>query len=250
MTNNHTIAVISDIHSNVYALEAVLQNIEARGIETIVNLGDTLFGPIDPIKTAEMLMSKDDITNIMGNCDRYLLQDQMDSETFQYVKPLLNQEMLQWIQSFKKTWIFEDILFCHGTPFADDKYLLEQVTPSGVIEKSVDVLMTELASVTQKLIVCGHTHISKSIWLPDGKMIVNPGSVGFPAYFEEEPHPHCMESKTPHAKYLTLSRNKDSWIIDHILVSYNYELAAQRAEENNRKDYSYAIRYGRAHVNN
>jgi predicted phosphodiesterase len=161
-----TMAVISDIHSNVYALEAVLSDIDSRGIKTIVNLGDTLFGPIDPIKTAELLMKRSEITNIMGNCDRYLLQDQMESVTFHYVKPLLTQEIHHWIQSFKKTWVFEDLLFCHGTPFADDKYLLDEVSSHGVVEKSVHTLMSELAPVAQKLIFCGHTHIQKSVWLP------------------------------------------------------------------------------------
>lgn len=230
----------------MYALEAVLNDIDSRGIKTIVNLGDTLFGPIDPIRTAELLLKRPDIINIMGNCDRYLLQEQMESVTFHYVKRLLTIEIHNWIQSFKKTWVFEELLFCHGTPFVDDEYLLEDVSTCGVVEKSVDALMSELAPVAQKVIFCGHTHIQKSVWLPDGKLIVNPGSVGLPAYYEEVPHPHFMESKTPHAKYLTVSRKDDSLLIEHILLPYNYELAAHRAEQNGRKDYSYAIRYGRA----
>lgn len=67
MNNENAIAVISDIHSNVYALEAVLRDIDLRGIKTIVNLGDTLFGPIDPMKTAEILMNRPNLIHIMGN---------------------------------------------------------------------------------------------------------------------------------------------------------------------------------------
>ncbi|MFW5438436.1 metallophosphoesterase family protein [Paenibacillus apiarius] len=74
--------------------------------------------------------------------------------------------------------------------------------------------MSELAPVPQKVIFCGHTHIQKSVWLPDGKWIVNPGSVGLPAYSEDAPHPHYMESKTPHTKYL---------ISDKIVYQYNQE---------------------------
>lgn len=94
-----------------------------------------MFGPTDPIKTAELILKRPDIINIMGNCDRYLLQEQMESVTFHYVKPVLTPEIHDWIQSFKKTWVFEDLLFCHGTPFADDEYLLEEVTTYGVIKK-------------------------------------------------------------------------------------------------------------------
>jgi diadenosine tetraphosphatase ApaH/serine/threonine PP2A family protein phosphatase len=118
----------------------------------------------------------------------------------------------------------------------------------GVIEKSVEVLMSELAPFAQKMIFCGHTHVQKSVWLPDGKFIVNPGSVGLPAYSEEIPYPHCMESMTPHAKYLIASQINNSWFVEHILLPYNYEIAAQRAEQNGRNDYAFAIRYGRAEV--
>ncbi|WP_342562211.1 metallophosphoesterase family protein [Paenibacillus sp. FSL R7-0345] len=246
LNKSSSIAVISDIHSNSYALEAVLNDIDSRGIKTIVNLGDTLFGPIDPIKTAELLMKRPHITNIMGNCDRYLLQDQMDSLTFHYVKPLLTQEINHWIQTFNRTCIIDDLLFCHGTPLSDDEYLLDEVSIHGVVEKSVEKLMSELAFVDQKLIFCGHTHKQKTVWLPDGKWIVNAGSVGLPAYFEDTPHPHYMESKTPHAKYVIVSRNDQSWVLENILLPYDYELAAQRADQNDREDYSYAIRYGRA----
>lgn len=64
------IAIISDIHSNSLALEAVLKDISARDIQLIVNLGDSLFGPIDPLGTAKQLMDNKKIINIMGNCDQ------------------------------------------------------------------------------------------------------------------------------------------------------------------------------------
>lgn len=246
MNNENAIAVISDIHSNVYALEAVLRDIDIRGIKTIVNLGDTLFGPIDPLKTAAILMNRPNLIHIMGNCDRYLLQEEMNSITFHYVKPLLTQEILAWIQSFHRAWADEELFFCHGTPFSDDKSLIEEVTPHGVLAKSVDILMSELALVPQKLIFCGHTHVAKSVWLPDGKFIVNPGSVGLPAYYEKEPFPHSMEAMTPHARYAIASKHHGSWQMEQILLPYDYELAAQKAERNDRDDYAYAIRSGRA----
>lgn len=246
--NNHSIAVISDIHSNADALEAVLHDIDSRGIQTIVNLGDTLFGPLDPIKTAELLMERPGMIHIMGNCDRYLLQEQMESVTFQYVKPLLTPDMLNWIGAFQKQWIHDDLLFCHGTPYADDVYLLENVAPYGIDEKSPNALMVELTGIAQKVIFCGHSHVPKSVWLPDGKLVVNPGSVGLPAYFEEEPYPHSMESKTPHAKYVTVKPQAGSWQVAHISVPYDFEKAARKAEENGRTDYAHAIRTGRAEL--
>ena len=136
----------------------------------------------------------------------------------------------------------DDFLFCHGTPFADDVYMLEEVSPFGSADKSVGTLTVELSSLEQNIIFCGHTHVPKSVSLPDGKLIVNPGSVGLPAYFEETPHPHTMESKSPHAKYVIVAPFDNSWRVEHVNLPYDFELAAKRAEENNRSDYAYAIR--------
>ncbi|SDD65802.1 Calcineurin-like phosphoesterase superfamily domain-containing protein [Priestia aryabhattai B8W22] len=61
------IAIISDIHGNSLALEAVLSDISRRGINTIFNLGDSLYGPLDPLGTFKLLMEHEhDITHIMG----------------------------------------------------------------------------------------------------------------------------------------------------------------------------------------
>lgn len=241
-------AVISDIHSNVYSLEAVLQDIDSRGIPHIVNLGDTLFGPIAPVQTAELLMGKTNVMNIMGNCDRYLLQSELVSPTFQYVKPQLTQEITEWLRSFRTAWVYEDLLFCHGTPSSDETYLLEEVTPDGAREKGEEALMRELADIPQSVIFCGHTHLQKLIALPDGKRIVNAGSVGLPAYEEDAPYPHVMESGSPHARYVTVSRNLGSWLVEPVLLAYDYEQAASAAERNGRMDYSHAIRTGLARI--
>lgn len=82
----------------------------------------------------------------------------------------------------------------------------------------------------------------------DGKLVLNPGSVGFPAYYEEEPFPHVMESKSPHAKYAVLWRTEVGWRIEKVALPYDWELAARRAEEQGRPDYSHAIRKGYAHI--
>ncbi|RIX51520.1 metallophosphoesterase [Paenibacillus nanensis] len=248
MDRMDSFAVISDIHSNVYALEAVLQDIESRGIPHIVNLGDTLFGPIAPVETAELLMGKPNVTNIRGNCDRYLLQSEPASPTFQYVKPLLTQEINGWLRSFRTTWAYEELLFCHGTPFSDETYLLEEVTPDGAREKDVEALMRELADIPQSVIFCGHTHLQKLVTLPDDRRIVNAGSVGLPAYEEDAPYPHVMESGSPHARYATVSRRSGSWRVEPVLLAYDYEQAARAAERNGRMDYSHAIRTGRARI--
>ncbi|MFC4098900.1 metallophosphoesterase family protein [Paenibacillus xanthanilyticus] len=238
------IAVISDIHGNKQALEAVLRNIDARGIPRIVNLGDALFGPLDPVGTAKLLMARPNMTHIRGNCDRYLLQDEMDSATFRYVKPQLTAEIEAWLRAFARTAVLSDALFCHGTPFSDEAYLLEEVTASGVRDRDRDALMAELAPIGQRVIFAGHTHLQKTVRLPDGKLLVNPGSVGLPAYEETLPFPHAMESGTPHARYAIASRQGEQWDIELVALTYAHEEAAEIAARNGRDDYSHAIRYG------
>ena len=66
-----SLAVIADIHGNRWALEAVLQDIDRRGIQQIVNLGDHLTGPLDPAGTADLLIEHG-MLSVCGNDDRML----------------------------------------------------------------------------------------------------------------------------------------------------------------------------------
>ena len=63
---NSKCAVIADIHGNRWALEAVLRDIDLRGIQQIINLGDHLTGSLDPVGTAEILLERDMI-HVCGN---------------------------------------------------------------------------------------------------------------------------------------------------------------------------------------
>ena len=66
------IAVISDVHGNLLALQAVLADIARQGVDQTVNLGDLLSGPLQPFETAELLMAEALLT-IRGNHERQLL---------------------------------------------------------------------------------------------------------------------------------------------------------------------------------
>ncbi|MFC5472306.1 metallophosphoesterase family protein [Cohnella suwonensis] len=240
------IAIISDIHSNSMALEAVLKDISDRDIPTIVNLGDSLFGPVDPLGTAKLLMENKNIISIMGNCDQILLSDESNSATFNFVKPMINNEITEWIKSFKETWVFENLLFCHGTPLANNRYLLEEVNESNVGYKQPNQLAMELEDVPQNYIFCGHSHVFRTIQLPNGKFIVNAGSVGLPAYKDELPFPHAMESHSPYAVYVIAHKTSgEHWRLEHVMLPYDWDKASALASENGREDYAVAIKTGR-----
>lgn len=246
------IAVISDIHSNRLALEAVLKDVDSRKAELIVNLGDSLFGPLDPLGTAQLLMQRTDLINIMGNCDEHLLEETSGSPTYRQVKPLLGEPEEAWIRSHLATWSYEDLLFCHGTPWSNTHYLLEEIIPAGgAVYKRAEQLAAELHRIEERIVFCGHSHVFHAMELPEGRQAVNPGSVGLPAYAEEQPFPHVMESGTPFASYCLCIRNSGSrsgWSIHHRLVEYDWDQAAELAERAGRPDYAVPIRHGRMTV--
>ena len=113
------IAVIADIHGNDLALEAVLADIDRRGIREIVNLGDHLSGALNAGRTADILLSRTDIACIAGNHDRWLLEKQPDAmgSWDRRAHAQLAAHHLNWLAQLPPTRLVADTVFlCHGTP--------------------------------------------------------------------------------------------------------------------------------------
>jgi putative phosphoesterase len=241
-------AVLSDIHGNLFALDAVLADIASRSVQRIVNLGDHLQGPLDPIGTADRLMQLD-LPSVRGNCDRLLFEDGTivaAGSTLAANRDALSAPQKQWLAAMPQTLLLGDILLCHGTPWADDVYLLEEVTPEGARIKHVEELAPILSGITARLVLCGHSHQSRTLETPGGTLLVNPGSVGLPAYTEESPHPHAMEAGSPHARYAIVTRSGENWQVEQHAVIYDWESAGRMAEHNGRHDWAAWLRTGRA----
>jgi len=232
-------AVIADVHGNRWALEAVLEDIARRGIREIVNAGDHLFGPLDPGGTADILMRLD-LPSVAGNQDRELIDGS-------FFETRLNAGHREWPGSLPlRLELSDDILLFHGTPEYDDVYLLESVRSGGVVSLATDGEITaRLGGVSQRLLLCGHTHIPRAVE-SDGRLIVNPGSVGLQAYSDDTPMPHVMETGSPLARYATVELRETGWCVEHIAVEYDFESAARVAEGNGRSDWAWRLRTGRA----
>jgi putative phosphoesterase len=240
------IAVISDIHANSWALQAVLEDISNRGVSQTYDLGDTLYGPLDPAGTYRLLQKKQ-IQSISGNQDRFILENKTPNPTFDYViKSLQGTGAKLWLQTLPSTRIIEDrILLCHGTPENDSEYLLENVESRYFTYEKSDVLEAKIGSHPQDIIFCGHSHVP-GVVRTGRKTIINPGSVGLPAFDDENPVYHKMESGSPMARYCIITFNGDLKSVDMIAVEYDAEAAADCAEKNNRTDWANWIRTGRA----
>lgn len=252
--HDHTlcVAALSDIHGNRWALEAVLRDIDKRGISNIVNLGDSVYGPLNPAGTADLLIGRD-IPTVLGNEDRILLEPaekHATSTSLAFTKNVLQPDHLAWIESLPKAVTACDRLFLfHGTPDSDEEYLLSSVAPSGVHLRDTGDLTTRLLSIQQDVILCGHDHLPRTVSLLDGKLVVNPGSVGCPAYSDDHPHPHVMENGSPHARYAVLTLDGSGWLVEHIVLPYDWSTAADTARNNGRPDWSEWLMTGRAATN-
>ncbi len=243
-------AVIADIHSNDFALEAILEDIRSREIQTVINLGDIFYGPIDPKRTFEIVKENDFIT-IQGNQDRYLYEATSEkiqsNPTLEFVLDAIGNEGLKWLQDKPFTFTMDNKIFCcHGSPRSDTIYLLEDVSSGGPVLKSDTDIRKELKKIEAGMILCAHTHIPRTITVSTKQMVLNPGSVGMPAYEDDVPNLHKMETGSPHSRYAIFSEENGKWKTEHIQIPYKVEAAAVKAEKNNRYDWANILRTGRA----
>lgn len=241
------IAAISDIHGNLAALEAVLADIRARGADVIVNLGDILSGPLEPAETADLLMALD-LPTIRGNHERQLLTD--DPATMgasdKHAMATLTPKHLAWIAGLPTAhWLMEGVFLCHGTPASDLIYFLEEVDHLGCHPAPPEKVKTRAGDCPARLIFCGHTHMPRAMTLPDGRLIVNPGSVGVQAYDWDVPLPHKMENGSPHARYAIVTMRGTDFDVEFHAVDYDWESAARTADARHRPDWAVALRTGR-----
>ena len=237
-------AAIADVHGNLLALDAVLADIARRGISRIVNLGDLLSGPLWPAETADRLRALN-LPTIRGNHERQLLtlpREKMGLSD-QYTINAISNDHVAWLTTLPVTFaLYDDVFLCHGTPQDDLTYFLEEVTEEGVRAASLETVTARAIGCDAPLILCGHTHIARQFRLDDGRFIVNPGSVGLPAYSDDAPYPHAMEAGTPHARYAIITGLTG---VEHILVDYDWEAAACQAARHHRLDWATALKTGR-----
>lgn len=246
--SNFILAVISDIHGNSFALREVLKDIDARGITNIVNLGDSLYGPIDPAGTADLIIERN-ITSVIGNEDRILIEDTNGgdhSPSLQFTMDQLKKYHFDWLGSLTKTKIvFNKLIMFHGTFENDSEYLLNNIYNSRLILKSKDEIKNATVQIEQEVILCGHDHTPNIIYLDNGKLILNPGSVGCPAYYDETDPPHAVETGSPFARYSIIYRNDSGWQVNNIALIYNWDAAARIALKNGRPDWVKFLKFGR-----
>lgn len=239
------IAVLSDIHGNLLALEAVIADAEARGCEEFVNLGDSLSGPLWPRETADLLVERG-WPSLAGNHERQLLtlpRERMNKSDA-FTAALLSDSHREWLASLPPSLVYRpDIFLCHGTPDSDLVYFLHELGEDGTVsDAQPETVAARAAGRTERLILCGHTHLPRRIEIGDGRTVANPGSVGLPAYDDDRPVPHMMETGSPQARYAIVD---DDCSVTLHSVDYDHEAAARKADTEGRGDWAIGLRSGR-----
>jgi predicted phosphodiesterase len=244
------IAIVSDIHGNLPALEAVVRDFGRRGVDAVVNLGDSLSGPLLPLETAQFLMVAQRWVHLAGNHERQILEiatSRPGNASDEYARSQLTPKELAWIASLTPSAAFDRHVFlCHGTPASDVEGFLETVKPGGIRIASRSEVDSRARGVDASLILCGHTHVPRVARSSKGQLVVNPGSVGLPAYDAHHPYPYVVENGSPDARYAIVERDGEgsAWTASLIAVPYDHAGVVAMARQRGREDWERALGTG------
>ncbi|GFZ33184.1 phosphodiesterase [Clostridium zeae] len=185
------IGVITDIHSNIDALNAVLDEFDSLGIERIICSGDIIgIGPKPEETVKRIMLFKDNIECVRGNHDNYLvngipitfpndeMMDYGEMEHHKWEHGKLSEESIEFIKSLPYTKTLKicgkTIYTAHYAIDQDNKYVKFTSNPS------LDDLKMMFKNVEADIIVYGHKH-APSINHESNKWYINSGSLGCPA---------------------------------------------------------------------
>ncbi|MBB5235754.1 metallophosphoesterase family protein [Deinococcus budaensis] len=225
------VALVSDIHGNIAALEAVLVEPDVRACDQIVFLGDALLNGPRPAECLARLMELD-LPAVIGNTDLEVLAGV--DPVAAWVRAQLSPAGLVYLAQLPLTLRLsagqtdpansqdggQNLLLMHASPRSSfDLPLLEpHPLETTFLEASTDgELRTLFAGSRAALSVFGHIHYASRRIL-DGREIASVGSVGFP--FDGDPR----------AAYAVATRRAEGWMLDHRRVTYDHEAVAREVE--------------------
>lgn len=215
------LAIISDVHGNLHALDAVLDDIAAEGVDATLALGDFLSGPFDPVGVADRMIALG-LPSVRGNHDRYIADGRVDDWHIDaHVRELLAPRHFDWLRSLPLNAVHgETVLLAHGTPRDDNTGWLDGLTGTDAVLMPPEHIEREAAGFPYEILLCGHTHVPRSVKLGDGRIVVNPGSVGAP-----------FDCGSPDAHYAIITKRRAGWTVSLNSIPYNYQAAANLAHE-------------------
>lgn len=189
------IGIISDVHSNVHALEAVLKEFDNRGVEKIICLGDMIGLGSRPEESVQLLKSRQNqlLAVVRGNHEKYLLEalpvyshneknyPKLPEEVldlFRWNHSMLSQDSIDFLSQCPLETVVKVLgkkIFCSHYPLdISGTYRQHFFRPNAAQCKKL------FEGKTGDIFLFGHTHIRSIVKTHDGKYYINPGSVGCP----------------------------------------------------------------------
>ena len=217
-------AVIGDIHGNIYALEAVYEDIKNKNIDFVISTGDLVGYMMYPNEVIEFL-KKNKIASIQGNHDKFIAkgnkiqdisvfsQDEVQKNASEiYTNYVLKDENREFLRNLPEEIRIRknnfNVLIVHGSPRKIDEYLYEN--GENLLEITKDF--------SENVIISGHTHIPYVKKVED-KYFINAGSVGKPKH------------GNPKSTYVIADLDEEIKVTIEE-VSYNYEKMVSDIEKN------------------
>ena len=217
------IAVISDIHANFPALEAVMKDIRRENCEKVFCLGDLAMAGPQPHMVIDFVRKQSDWTVIQGNTDKLIAE--YSQKTYEDVKQMypmmanaladdariLEEDKKQYLKSLPPQLELEiegvKVLLVHGSPRKNNENIFPNM-PLNEVEEMIK-------HTDADLIFCGHTHQPCGYQTSSKQTVVNVGSVGRPM------------TEVPDACYVVADFNNGGFSINHKFVDYDRKLAAE-----------------------
>jgi len=180
------VAALYDIHGNLPALEAVLEDLRGERVEQVVIGGDIFPGPMAIEAFARVQRLEQSTEFIFGNCEVALLaaregrdpgrMPESAKRSMRWCAAQISTSEEQVLRSWPRTLVqnvqgLGQVLFCHGTP-RNENEIFTRLTPESAV-------LPAFAGVKARVVICGHTHMQFDRTIGDVR-VVNAGSVGMP----------------------------------------------------------------------
>ena len=210
------IAVISDIHGNLEAIQAVLADIKKRGIRDIYCLGDLVTKGSHPNECIDLIKSHCQVV-LRGNTDRFISDDhdistlnELAKKRIEWNRSLLTQENLLYLKSLPFSYEFymsgQLVRLFHASPLKDD-FAISHLDPLSVKRTQFEASPHTLSQNTADIVLFGHTHyqVMEKLYC---RTLINVGSVGNSLDLIRDPAIDGTSAETIHAHYLILEGDR------------------------------------------
>lgn len=237
------IGVVSDIHGNCVALDAVIEDVRTHPVDRWVCLGDALQGGPQPREVAERLQELE-CPIVLGNADAFVLDGNSGEVVItdelrvvrQWTYDQLGPPGTEFLRTFRPTIDIDlnaagKMLCFHGSPDSYDTIVSPDTPP--------DTLREQLGGRGARTLCGGHIHRQWTVSL-DGWTFFNPGSVGlaYNVYLPPERF-HC----SPHAEFAILHVDDDRIGIELLRVPFDLALFDRAVRSNDHPDAALAARF-------